>query len=183
MTWFVEDPLVVIVLGAATELALVIALFTTQRGKLVWAMLGVAALTGVCLLVEAIVVTPREDVEAVADHVIAALRANDVEAVVGHIDPAATGMIDRARWAMQQIHITSASYFDLKIDVAGTSPLSTATADFVLKVQGDDPLQRSPYSTYIKRFMVTFRHASGRWLMTGYKVGDPLGGELVEEPY
>ncbi len=79
MTLLFENPLRIIFIGIVIEAVLGIVLLRTGRGALLWAMLGVLALTLAGVVVERLVVTEKERVEMTLDGITSALEANDLK--------------------------------------------------------------------------------------------------------
>ena len=90
MTLLFENPLRIIFIGIVIEAVLGIVLLRTGRGAMLWAMLGVLALTLAGVAVERLVVTEKERVEMTLDGITSALEANDLTRVLSYIAPDAT---------------------------------------------------------------------------------------------
>ncbi len=69
MNWLLESPWPILIAGATVEVALIVALVRTGRAALLAAIAGTAVLTGMLLIVERIVVTETERVEATLDEI------------------------------------------------------------------------------------------------------------------
>ncbi len=74
-----EHPWWIIFIGIGLEAVLAVVLLCTRRGVLLWVMLGVLAVTLLGLLIERLVVTDRERIEATLYGGVAALEANDLD--------------------------------------------------------------------------------------------------------
>ena len=173
MGWLVEDPTAVLVAGGFIEAALAIALFTTGRGVIVIAMAATAILVVAGVLVEKLVVTEVERVQAMFDEISAAGEANDVEKVVSFVDrtkPTGQALEAWMRTGMSQVTIDSVSLYGLKIDVEhGAQPL-WARARFRLHVTGRDNLQQIPYTNYSAIFEVWLEKHGDSWKFVDYKM-------------
>jgi hypothetical protein len=177
VSWFFEDPSTFILAGLLIEALLVVALVKTGRGVLILAMVGVLALVGLGLLVEHLVVTDHEQIEATLDGVTSALEANDVEGVLSFIDPAAGAMRANVRMALAGAHITDARVYDLVVEVNRQANPPTAQADFTGRVKGNYRGESADgEGMLLRKFTVDFRLHGDRWLMTAYEDRGGIGG-------
>ncbi|MEK6247426.1 MAG: hypothetical protein N2C12_04555, partial [Planctomycetales bacterium] len=85
MSWLIEDPTVVVVVGILLIGILAVVLVKTGRAVMLLPMIIVLAIMGTCLLTDYMVVTERERIEEVIDNVIAALLNDDVPRATSHI--------------------------------------------------------------------------------------------------
>jgi ketosteroid isomerase-like protein len=168
MHYFTEDPLWMIFLGVVVEAVLGVILFSTGRGWVLWAMIGVALLVLLGLGVEMLIVTDREEVERTIDEVIAALEANDVEGVLRHLAPEARRSRRRAQWALGRVEVQKAVVYNLEITVNRLESPPTARARFFGHIAYRDRKGESPYSNYGTKFFVDFRKEGDRWVVTGH---------------
>ena len=178
MSWLFEDPTTLIVAGLLIEGLLVVALVKSGRGLLILAMVGVLILMGLGLLVERLVVTEREQIEATLDGVTTALEANDVEGVLRYIDPAASGMRSSVRAALAGAHITDARIYDLEVEMDHLSNPPTAQAEFTGRVKGNyrGEAPAGGEGILLRKFTVDFRREGDRWLITAYQDRGAIGG-------
>lgn len=177
MSWLFEDPTTMIVVGVAIEVFLGVALAMTRRGALAYAMAGVALLVAAGVVIEQIVVTPREAVEATLYEITAAVRRNDVEGVAAHLAPPPAEIRADARRALELIRVEEAEISDLKITVGGKSESPAAEARFFGRVKFDDPRGQIPYQMFAANFVVSLRRVDGRWLVFGYSARGLQGGQ------
>jgi ketosteroid isomerase-like protein len=168
MNFLFENPWRIIFIGIIAEAVLGIVLARTGRGSLLWAMLGVLALTLACLVVERLAVTEKERVEMTLDGITAALEANDLKRVLNYVAADAVYTHNRAAWALGRIEVQSAKIYNLEITINRlTSPL-TAKAAFFGYIAYRDKLGESPYSNYGSRFTADLRKQGDRWVVTGH---------------
>jgi hypothetical protein len=182
---FLESPWPILIVGLVVELLLVIALFQTRKGKLLWAIGGVAVLVLAGLLVERYTITDSKLVRKTLDSVAAGLVANSKEKVYDCIVPgpdggAARGKTDEA-FRIAEFYSVSIRNFDVKINY-NTSP-PTAVAEFTVVVHGKLHLGEMADIgdvTRPVRIKVQLRKQSGRWLIYGDPKHDAreVGGEL-----
>jgi hypothetical protein len=175
MTWFVESPWPSLAIGAAIEVALVIALLRTARAAFLAPILLVAALTIGMLLVERAVVTQSEEVQDALDGVAKALEANDVQAVLAAFSPNSPRLAE-VRSALARFEVSDAGIGgDLQIRFNPLTIPPSATAYFTGRVQGKDKRGVVPYENLFRKFKVTLHHEGDRWLIADYSdldVGD-----------
>jgi hypothetical protein len=167
-----ESPWPWILLGIAAEAALAVALVRTQRGHLIWAMLGVAVVMLLGLAVERLVVTEREAVEMTLDAGVAAARANDVNRLLACISPRATRTREYARLIMGRAQVEDARILHLEITINHATSPPTARARFQAFGQGRDRMNELPYRTFAKWVVVELRREGDRWLVGDFEVED-----------
>ncbi len=183
MNWLFEDPTTLIVAGVLIEALLAVVLVNTRQLKVVLAMIGVLAVVLAGLVLEQLVVTDQERIEAALDGTARSLRANDVEGVLDHIDPQAGSMRQQTAAILRQARIADAHFKDLKVSFKKLTNPPTAEAEFIGNIRGS---YRSAGDggdgTLIRRFRIQFRRRDDRWLMTGYEdLGPPIGPGRAHE--
>lgn len=171
MSWLFEDPTLLIASGALIEALLAVALVKSGRAVLLLVMVGVLALILGGVLVERLVVTEREQIEATLDGVSHELEANDVEGVLSWIDPQAQALRAEVRDKVPQARITEVRLFDLRINVNHYVTPPTAAAEFTGRIRGAYRGQApaSGEGMVLRRLTVDFRRQGDRWLITGYQ--------------
>ncbi|MGA2796255.1 MAG: hypothetical protein ABSE63_01620 [Thermoguttaceae bacterium] len=168
MSLLFENPLRIIFIGIVIEAVLGIVLLRTGRGALLWAMLGVLALTLAGVVVERLVVTDKERVEMTLDGITSALEANDLTRVLSYIAPGAVGTRSRAAWAMGRIEVQSARIYRLEITFNRLTYPMTARAAFFGHISYRDRQGEIPYNNYGSRFIVDLRKQGDAWVVTGH---------------
>jgi len=184
MMILLESPWPWILFGIVVEAILGAVLVTYRRPAVLWGMLGVLVFTIAGVVVERLVVTERERVEAVMDGIVAALNANDLERLLNeYIAPDAHGTRGRAVWALNRVQIQRVNYHNLRVTINRlTSPI-TADAEFDGVVEYRDRLGEFPYSYYAARFVVELELRNGRWLVTDHVEYDIHGVQRQDERY
>jgi len=177
MTILFENPLRIIFIGIVIEAVLGIVLFRTGRGALLWAMLGVLALTLLGVAVERLVVTEKERVEMTLDGITSALEANDLKRVLSFIAPGAVATRSRAAWAMGRIEVQSARFYRLEIIINRLTSPMTAKAAFFGYISYRDRQGESPYNNYGSRFVVDLRKQGDVWVVTGHVEEQEMEGK------
>jgi len=179
MSTLLEDPTGVIVFGVLTEVVLGIVLFCTQRGAVLWMMLGVALLTAGGIWLERYVETDREKVEAVVEGVARAVRHNDKQGVLDRLAPVADAPATKelrqlVEWAFHVVRFTDARITQLDIDVDGT----TAEAQLTGMVWFEAVRVDTPRNNYPFPCTVHFRRYGQKWQITDFAWReDPLGSQ------
>jgi hypothetical protein len=181
---FVESPWPWILIGIVAEAILAAILVSTRRTVLLWAMLGVLGFAIAGVVVERLVVTERERVEATIDGIVAALNANDLPRLLGdYIAPDAARTRARAKWALNRVEIQGAHYRNLRITINRlTSPI-TAEAQFDGSVSYHDRMGEFPYNYYAAHFVVELELRNGRWLVTDHVEYDIYGVQHQNDRY
>ena len=172
MMIFLESPWPWFLLGIAAEAVLAVALLRTQRGYLLWAMLGTAAFVLLGLLVERFVVTERKLVMRTLDDGVAAAKANNLGRLLECISPKATKTRHYAGLVMGRFEIEDAHIHDLEIKINRLTSPWTAEAKFLAVGKGRDRKNELPYSGYARRVVIELRREGGRWLVTDFDVED-----------
>jgi hypothetical protein len=168
MSWFTEDPTLILALAIVLEAILAVALVRSGRVAVIGPMLVVALLGGTGLVVEYMIVTPNEQVEEALDGVARALTANSLPGVLACLAPDATELRDLAKASLPQLRFTEAKIRDLRISINRFVDPPTAKADFLGVLSVKDAHGQFPYEHYLERLSVTLRQEGNRWLLTGY---------------
>lgn len=170
-----ENPLPLLFVGVVVE-AILITLFYGTRKK-VWLapIVGVLLLLIALVVVERVVVTPREEVEQTIDQIAAALRANDVDAVLAHLSGSARESRSRARWALGRVQINGVKVSGLEVTVNSLTSPPSAKAVFSGVIKFDDRKKEYPYRVYASKFEIDLRKEGDRWKVTGHRELNPTG--------
>lgn len=176
MNWLFEDPWPVIWIAGAVIALLSVGYYHSRHRGVLAAIIGVLFLASACLLVEQLVVTEREQVEQTLREGAAAVKRNDLAAVLALIAPEATAMRSSVQTILPTLDVTDAGVGgDLKIEIQHAGPQPTATAAFTgrITINSRTSGERLPHETYFRHFTVQLRKEGDRWLMTGYEANDP----------
>lgn len=170
MSGFTEDSTAVVILGLLAAVLLAFALVKTGDRRALWGLAGVGLALAACLAVERFVVTEREEVEALIEQGLAALRAHDVPAALELIDPDARQARVQARAELARVRFESLEITNATITCPGTRP-PTATADLYVRfdVRGSGQAWAS-----VARVKLFLHRPAERWRITGYATADPL---------
>jgi len=181
MSPFTEDPKLLIAAGVLIEALLAVALVKSGRAVLIAVMVGVFAIVLAGVVVERMIVTPREEVETTLYTAARQVEHNDVEGVLSHVDPAAADFRAAVRSWLPQIRVHDVAIRSLRIAVNQRKNPPTARADFVGRVHGDFNETGFDQTTVLRQFSVEFRKQGQRWLMTGYQDREPFGAVRYDE--
>ena len=169
MVIFLESPWPILLIGIAVEAVLAVMLLRTGQGRMLWAMLGVAAVVLVGLAVERLVVTDREAVENTLDACVAAVKANDINRLLECISPAAPQVRAEARFVLDRFEVQKAALTDLEITINRLTNPPTAKAKFRAIGAGRDRKGEFPYQGFAEIVTVELRLEGDRWLVSGYQ--------------
>ena len=170
MVIFLESPWPILFIGIAVEAILAIVLLQTRLGRVLWAVIGVAAFVLLGLLVEWLVVTEQEAIEHTLDEAVAAVEANDLDRVLACISPRAAKPRSEARWILGRADMKRARINGLEIKINRLTNPPTATAKFQAIGAARDRLGEIPYQGFAQNVTVDLRKEGDRWLVTGYTV-------------
>jgi hypothetical protein len=169
MTWLVESPWPALVVGVVLEAILAIALVRTGLMKIVGAMVAVLIVTLLLVVLERVVVTEYEEVEAALDEASAAIEANDVERVVSFIAPQEPQLKQYAERTMRQFAFSEVRVGnDLKVQVNPLTSPRSAKANFSVKVSGKDR-KSALVGTQLVPVELTLQKIDGRWFVAEYQ--------------
>jgi hypothetical protein len=170
MSVFIESPWPILFFGITIEAVLGFLLFQTGRGKLLWAMLAVAAVMGAGLTVEHFVITDRKAINKTLDAAIAAVCANDLNALRRCTSAAALKKPYDAAWILSIAKIESVSLSGLEITVQSKNTPPTALATFNAIAKLDDKSGQLLYHAAGAQVAVKFRKEREQWLIDSYTV-------------
>jgi hypothetical protein len=172
MTFFLESPWPVIGVGILVEVVLGLILWQTGRGVLLWAMGGVLLLVLGGLLLERLVVTEKERIEATLDGAAAAVEANDLDRVNTYLAADAAEPRTLARWALDRVTFTKVKITRIEITINRLTSPPAAKAEVSGYVSLRDRKGEYPYENHPLSGTVELRQDGNRWLVTGYKLHD-----------
>lgn len=135
---------------------------TRARSWLALGILAASAAIGLFLL-DRLVETDREYIEALFPRLAAAAELQDVDTIIAAIDPDLRPLRADAERAIKEIRPTTVLI--TRLDVSLDSP-GAATADLIVRVSG------SPGTT-LTALRVTLQKKAGEWLVTDAEVERP----------
>ena len=169
MTAIFENPLPLLFVGIVVEAILITLFYNFQKKVWLVPIVGVLLAMVALVLVERIVVTPREEVEHTVDQIADALRANDINVLLSHLSNSARESRARAKWALGRIEINGVKVNGLEITVNSLRSPPSAKAVFSGVLKFDDRKKEYPYRVYSSKFEIELRKEGDRWMVTGHK--------------
>jgi hypothetical protein len=166
---FLESPLPILIVGLVLEGMLAIALFRTGRGKLLWAMGGVALVVLLGVLIAQHTVTDTKRVRQTLQDAAAGLVAGDASRVSSCIVPDSDG--DAARTETRNVlgqfrfHELDIRNLDVKFNYHASPPTANTTFSVIVRGRfrkGSDDQGEINYPVSME---VQLRRESGRWLI------------------
>jgi len=176
MSWLTEDPTLLLVIGALVIAALAVALVKTGRVVMIAWMLAVAAVVGVGVLTERLIVTEREEVGQTIEQVRRAFLANDANEVLAHVSTESNQVRRQVDWALRAAELLEVRITDgphIEVNNFTTPPSATAELIAVAKVRLHSGT--SIYDQYAARFFLRLTKRSDRWLIEEVEKELPLG--------
>lgn len=180
MTWLLEDPLPILVMGAALAIALVTGFIKTGHKGLLYALAATVVLVIALLALENYVVTDREEVEDVLFEIAEAVERNDIDAAIEHVSPEAPGL-ERANQELRRIQFQEVKIKpNLEIDVFPERAPPEAVAKFNVVVVANVGLGgMEHYPRYVE---ATFVKERDDWVVHDYSHHEPTRGMKINPP-
>jgi hypothetical protein len=167
MNWLAEDAIWIWAAGAvALTLALVVYFQTGTRNSQ-YGVLAVILVTAALLVTEFLIETPREAVARTLDEIAAAVRANDMPAVLGYISPTAATLRQEVETAMPEVTIDMAAIRGARINVYESAVPPEAQVECAVFVVGTVKRNRIRGGRQVA-VRLTMVHENGRWLVKDY---------------
>ena len=139
-----ESPLAVLTCGLGLEVALGLAVWLTGRASLLRAMLAVFVITLLAIGLERLVVTDREQIDALLDHGVQAVLANDTPGVLATLDPGATELRRTVTQMLARGHVEELKITHQEIVVRRGENPRTATAHVIARIKARLPAAPTP---------------------------------------
>jgi hypothetical protein len=172
-----ENPLPIAVIGALVALVALLVFLSRRSGRSLAALVAVVAITLVMVLVERLVVTDRELIEAEILGLADAIEANDLAGVLSHIDPTAAAIRSDIQALMPQVKWSVANAASITVTVDEGSDPPTASSQFRAFMQGIHGRTGLQVPYINEQVDMTWIKRDGRWVMDGYtayKDGQPI---------
>ena len=169
MTLFLENPLPIWALGSVCLAASLVVFFAKRSAGSMAVVAGVVAATILLLVVEKVVITPSEQVEESLSALMSAIEANDLPAVLGMIDPAATKVRSDAQILMPQIKVKETGSTAVRADVNEAAQPPTATAYFRGRIDGTHA-RTGTRIFFFDKVEIDWRQSGDQWLIVDYRV-------------
>lgn len=178
MEWIFEDPVPIIIVGGLTAAILGGGWIQTGRNLLLYLMIAALVLTGVLVIVERLVVTPREEVRATLFEIAGLVADNDIQAAAEYAHPDLRHIRDMAIAELSLYHFHSVDIKrNLRIEVFPDHHPPRAVADFNVVVIIDTP-DGFLTDRRIPRFVevTMLQDDDGRWRVSDYAHDTPQRG-------
>ena len=182
MTWLFEQPLIIVVLGMLLILALGAAWSSSGRKELLFAMGAALALLVAGLIVERVVITDREAIDATLDQIARDVKNNNRKALIRHIHSGATKLRQRAEAELPNYEFTDCRITKVfSRDIDRTAEPRSAIVEFNVIVSGSFTYEGLSFSDtnilrWVKLHLV--REKDGRWTVQEFDHDDPQRGFL-----
>ncbi|MCC6124443.1 MAG: hypothetical protein IT426_05755 [Pirellulales bacterium] len=170
MYYLVEDPTAFIFLGIVAEAVLGILLFKTGRGFLLWIMLGVLLFCLAGMIGQRFIITERKRVVQTLDGIVAALEANDLNALNSYLEPENAHSRNDARFALGMAKIEGAKYSKLTVEINDFTSPPTATVTFFGLVNFTAIKGDAPYNNYASNIKLKLRKHQDHWLVEDHEL-------------
>jgi len=168
MNWLAENALVIWAAGAVALTMALVVYWQTRTPRAQMAIAVVVLVTAALLVAEKWIETPREAVRRTLDEIAAAVRENDMPAVLRYISPQAANLRRDVETAMPRVTIGAAGIIgtpqigvDLTVNPAQATVEGRGFIEGTLKRDGMKVRQMA-------QMTVTFVRDGDRWLVTGY---------------
>ncbi|MBM4091535.1 MAG: hypothetical protein FJ276_19225, partial [Planctomycetes bacterium] len=179
MTWVVEEPLYIVILGVLTMAVLGFGWMQTRFRGLLYGICGTAVLMTVLLLVEGWVRTEAERIEALLYDLARYVEQNDADTILAHFHSEAVPSRERAASEMATYQfetVTIRRITAIEVDRGASPPRALA---FVRVFAEGSTRAAAASSVGVRRgsvtldVEVTFRKESDRWRIFDYRRDDP----------
>lgn len=168
--WFTENPTPILVSGGLVLLVLAGFFLKSGRAGILIAMAVVAAVMGLAVLIDHLVVTDREAVANTIYDAAAAAERNDLNAVMDIISPRPPEVKAEAQRWIGQAKVESVSISAMEVTLNREAKPMTARAEFRVFATGQLTDRTMPYPIkYLGRLNVNFVQSGKRWLVTEYE--------------
>jgi hypothetical protein len=173
--WLLESPLTIAGLGIALIFAIGIAWTTTGRQELLYALAAAVVFLFAGLIMERLIVTDREKIEATLYEIARDVKKNDHRRIVGHIHSSAAAIKQKAqaelpKYTFTDFRITRISSID--VDRSADPPSAVAEVNVV---GGGSFHEHGIEMDHVARWVKLhfLREKDGRWTVVDYDHDDP----------
>ncbi|MDA0658816.1 MAG: hypothetical protein O2931_08690 [Planctomycetota bacterium] len=174
MEWLFENPIPALATGSILTALAVISLWQTGR-KLFLALALLCALVtaGLCIM-EAMIVTPGEEVVDRVHALAADLERNLPAPILAYISRRSPDLLDYAQRALSEVKIHDAvAKRNLKVEVFPGRGLATATFNAVIVL--DAPNHDLTNYRHARAYVLNFRFEDGAWMISDFREDSPVG--------
>jgi len=177
MTWFTENPMPPVLIGVIVAASLAVVLARTGKRSALWGLLAVVASVVGIVVMERMIVTPREEVRTALEEIRGLVAANKPMELVNRIDnnPGVAELRNRVQRQLSNVEVTEAKITDLRdedilISNSGNTAKTTFIGSVNMNVPGGQPIH------FVLKFEVELHKKEGVWLITEAKYGSVMPG-------
>jgi hypothetical protein len=177
VTTLFENPLPILVVGGLFATFAVIVYLARRSGASLAALVAVVALTAAMLVVERVVVTQREQVEAALEKMLHAIEENNLAGALAGVDPAATAIRRDIEALMPMLKVEAANSAAEQITLDESAQPPTATSQFQAYLRGLHQSSGLPVAYLNQRVDLHWVKSGDQWLLdkyTAYWEGQPI---------
>ncbi|GAB6165330.1 hypothetical protein JCM19992_13300 [Thermostilla marina] len=169
MTWLVENPTPILMVGIIFLAACAGLFLTTVRKEFLWACAGILLAMGAVAAIDWWVVTDREQIQTLIAEGEDALEAGDLDRVLSFLSPNAEKTRERARWALATVEFRNVNVSNLEITVNNLTSPPTATLRFHGTFRYKEKVTPDQFEgVYAAKFTVELEKVGDRWLITDH---------------
>lgn len=179
MTWLTENPLPPVLIGVIIEAMLAVVLMRTGKREALWGMLAVAGLVTGAVVMERMIVTPREEVHAALEEIRGLVAANNPPELLKRIDTnqGLARLRNRVQNDLAHVTVTEAKITELRDDDIKVSDSGmTAKTTFIGSVDLKDAGGQVALNHVVLRFDVELHKQNGVWIITAAEYRSPMAG-------
>ncbi len=168
MSYLAENAIAIWMGGAVLFTMAGVVYWQLRTGKAFLAMLAVVVLTGMLLVVEHLIETPRETVARTLNELADAIEANDVTGVLTFIAPTANEVRTDAESLMPLVEVNKANIIgtpDITVDASTQPPTATVKCQGFIDVT---VRQNGMHGGYMDSVTIHFVADGDRWLIESY---------------
>jgi len=187
--WLFDSPIYIVLIGIVLGVFVGVGWTASGRKELLFALGAVVALTVIMLIVERVVITDREAIQATLAEIARDVQANDLQRVVGHIAKGHTSLVQKAQNEMPNYEFTECRVTKIhKTDIDASAEPRSAIVEFNVYVDGKFGRggfeMTGPAVRWIQLQMI--REEDGKWRVVDYKHHAPpeflMGEPLYADP-
>ena len=180
MTWILDQPLYIAILGVLTLAILAFGWMQTGYRALLHGMIGVAALTAGLLLLERWVETDAEQVETTLRKIGKVVESNDLDAILSYVYSGAPDTLREAQAEFPKYRFSNVNIKrNLEVEVDNSAQPPKAFATFNVGVNITEVSSGVPY--VVRRYVeITMRKENGQWKVEKYEHHEPHAGMMID---
>jgi hypothetical protein len=171
-----EQPLWILFFGTLWVAIAAVVWVQTRHPRALVALVVAVVAVAAALVVERLVVTPREQVAATLRTIARRLEANDAAGVLELVSPQSEDLRREIQTRMRQLTVKQVSIKpNLKVTLGTQRPATSAEARFNAVATLEDPQQLGGTFTVPRFLVVRFRREDDGWRVRDYESFDPRG--------